>query len=389
VYGDLLSGWIATSLICSALDWRTHVWVTGNSGSGKSTVINNIVSACVGEMALYPLGETTESGIRQRIGSDGRPIIFDEMEGTDERGPAGANRRNAIIQLMRMASTEGKGRILKGSAGHQAVAFTMKSSFLVASIGMSLKEAPDLTRTMVLGLKPLMVDARPEERKDAEEQWVVMNKLSARISSDMPSRLFVRMSSMVPTVLSNVKTFCEAIATRLGNRRLGDQIGTLLAGRFALTTKKVLTMRECLEYIDRYSWEGVAATPAEREDLALLGHLRQHILRVQGRAGHTVERSIGEMVRHVLGFEHDSTVEIEEADGALNRIGIKVDAKGGSVYIARRFAALDRIMATSTNPTDWVSVISRHPKALPSQPTIRFASSAARALVMPADVWME
>lgn len=390
VYGDLLAGWIATSMVCGGLDWRTHVWVTGNSGSGKSTVVNNIVAACVGDVGLYPLGETTESGIRQTVGNDALPVIFDEMEGTDEKGPAGANRRNAIIQLMRMASTEGKGRIMKGSSSHAAVSFTMKSSFLVASIGMSLKETPDLTRTMVLGLKPLLVDSRPEEKQEAEEQWAVMNRLSARIHADMPNRLFVRMTSILPVIRKNAATFCEVIAEEMGNRRLGNQIGTLLAGRFALTTKKVLTPAECREYLSRHDWDGVAATPAEREDIGLLNYLRACVLKVQNEAGTTFERTVGELVRVALRQDFDSRFSPDEAYLSLLRFGIKVENGAKPVvYVARKHAALERVMMGSTNPTDWQSVLGRFPGARPTSPVIRFAGSGARSIVLPAEAWLD
>lgn len=391
IFGDLLAGYIATSMVCGGLHWRTHVWVTGNSGSGKSTVINNIVSACVGDVALYPLGETTESGIRQTIGNDALPVIFDEMEGTDERGPAGANRRNAIIQLMRMASSESRGRIMKGSAAHQAVSFTMRSSFLVASIGMSLKEAPDLTRTMVLGLRPLMIDSSVEERAEAEQQWAVMNKLSARIPIEMPNRLFSRMTAILPVIRKNADMFREAITEKLGNRRLGDQIGTLLAGRFALTSKKLLTLEECHAYLERHEWDGVATQPSEREDVSLLNHLRQYVMRVQNQDGISFERTIGEMVRVAMRHEFDDKIPHPIADAALQRIGIKVDtADTGMVYLAKRFAALDRIMISSTNPTDWQSVISRYPGARASTPSIRFKDGGiSRCICLPAKAWLE
>jgi len=389
VFGDLLAGYIATAMVCGALHWRTHVWVTGNSGSGKSTVINNIVSACVGDMALYPLGETTESGIRQTIGNDARPVIFDEMEGTDERGPAGANRRNAIISLMRMASSEGRGRIMKGSASHQAVSFTMRSSFLVASIGMSLKEAPDLTRTMVLGLKPLMNDARPEERRRAQQQWEVMNRLASRVRTDMPERLFCRMTEVLPVLMKNAQVFREAIAEKMGNRRLGDQVGTLLAGRFALTTRKIFTVEECMEYLNRFDWVGVVATPGEREDIRLVNHIRQHVIKVQARHGNTVERTIGELIHVSKGTAVDDEVDSTKATGALSRMGIKADDAADVIWLSKQSQAIDAIMSKSTNPTDWASVVSRYPKAVKASYRIRFAAGSATAIGLPYSAWVD
>lgn len=389
IFGDLLAGYIATSLVCGGMRWRTHVWVTGNSGSGKSTVINNIVSACVGDVALYPLGETTESGIRQTVGNDALPVIFDEMEGTDERGNRGAARRDAIIQLMRMASSESRGRIMKGSASHSAVSFTMRSSFLVASIGMSLKEAPDLTRTLVLGLKPLSSDASAAEKQAATEQFALLNRLAGRIPHDMPHRLFARLTNLLPVIHRNAEIFREVISDELGNRRLGDQIGSLLAGRCALTSPRVMTEKECRDYVKRVDWVDVIAAPSEREDRALLSHLRQALIRASDIGGHTHERTIGELVMTAFDELHDGHFTAAQAVVCLMRYGIRVDTKEGIVWIAKAVATLNTFMRDSSNPTDWMSVVSRYPGAKSSSQAMRFAGSTSRAVGIPRKAFIE
>lgn len=392
VFGDLLAGYIATSMVCGALRWRTHIWVTGNSGSGKSTVINDIVTPCVGGVALYPLGETTESGIRQSIGKDARPVIFDEMEGTDQsRGNMGDSRRHAIIQLMRMASTEGLGRIMKGTAGHKSIAFTMKSSFLVASIGMALKEAPDLTRTMVLSLKPLSHDAPREERRQASENWLRMNRLTARIPYDMPERLFARMTKMVPVIRANAETFKKVIADRLGSSRLGDQIGTLLAGRCALTSQRVMTMEECDEYLCRFEWNEVIASPSDREDKALLRQMKQATVRLQTNAGMSIESTIGELI--LIGADElpDAKISVENARRTLLRYGLKYDVgkPPRGIWVAKSASSLQSVMKNSTNPSDWYSVVSRWPDSQKVKSPMRFGSWSSVAVLIPMEGWRE
>lgn len=388
VYGDLLAGYIATSVVCGGLDWRTHIWVTGNSGSGKSTVVNNIASACIGDMAIYPLGETTEAGIRQMIGQDARPVIFDEMEGTDQsRSNSGDARRQAIIQLMRMSSTTGRGRIMKGSAGHKATSFTMRSSFLVASIGVNLKEAPDLTRTMVLALKPLSREAAPKDKEEAEWRWSEMNRLSARIPADLPHRLFARQVRLLPTLRKNAEMFREVIAEILGNRRMGDQVGTLLAGRCSLTSDKLMTHAECREYVNRFDWNRIVAAPSEREDKALIRHLRQSMTRVMGNDGRIYDRSIGELVMCCLGAAVDYDVSETKAAGHLMRMGLS-PVRGSGVWVAKGIDELGKVMRTSANATDWWSVISRYPGA-DTKANVRFAGVSSHAILIPEEEWVD
>lgn len=388
VYGDLLAGYIATSVVCGGLDWRTHIWVTGNSGSGKSTVVNNIASACIGDMAIYPLGETTEAGIRQMIGQDARPVIFDEMEGTDQsRSNSGDARRQAIIQLMRMSSTTGKGRIMKGSAGHKATSFTMRSSFLVASIGVNLTEAPDLTRTMVLSLKPLSREAVPADREDAEWRWAEMNRLSARIPADLPHRLFARQVRLLPVLRKNIEMFREVIAEVLGNRRMGDQVGTLLAGRCSLTSDKLMTHAECREYVNRFDWNRIVAAPSEREDKALVRHLRQSMTRVMGNDGRVYDRSIGELIMCCLGGSIDVDISEAKAFGHLMRLGLS-PSRGNGVWVAKGIDELTKLMRTSANATDWWSVISRYPSA-EIKSKVRFAGVTSHAILIPEEEWVD
>jgi hypothetical protein len=48
---------------------------------------------------------------------------------------------------------------------------------------------------------------------------------------------------------------------------------------------------------------------------------------------------------------------------------------------------LDKVMANSTNPTDWTSVIARYPKAVKVSPMIKFAGSTSRAIGLPVEAW--
>jgi len=385
VHGDLLAGYIATSMVCGALHWRTHIWVTGNAGSGKSTVMSVIAAACIGDVGVYPLGPTTEAGIRQFIGSDARPVIFDEMEGMEQQQSDA--RRQAIISLMRMASSTGRGRIMKGSAGHKATSFTMQSSFLVASIGMSLKEAPDLTRTLVLSLRPIPSDATTEQRAEADERFAALNRLAARLPVDIPNRLFARQARLVNVIRKNAETFREVIADILGNRRLGDQVGTLLAGRFSLTSEKILTKKECEDYVNRFQWRDVVATPADREDRQLVNHMKQVVVRVIDNFGKPVDRTVGELVDLAFGNAVDDTMDAGKVAVAITRFGLLVDRMKNGIWLSSRNEELNKLMRSSTNPIDWYSVVARNPMAERSEVPIRFAGASTPAVFLPKGEW--
>jgi putative DNA primase/helicase len=81
--GALMCGWCVIAPVSGALFWRPHAWLTGPSGSGKTTALD-IIMRIVGPSAEKVDGKVTEAAIRQLMGFDARPVIFDEAEGAHE-----------------------------------------------------------------------------------------------------------------------------------------------------------------------------------------------------------------------------------------------------------------------------------------------------------------
>lgn len=389
IYGDLLAGWIATAVVCGGLDWRTHAWVTGNQGSGKSTVVNTVAGACLGDLAIYPLGATTEAGIRQVVQNDAMPVVFDEAEGDDkENRMAAAARRKAVMDLMRQASSEGRGRILKGSANHQARAFTMRSSFLMSSIGVGLKEAADLTRTAVLTIKPLD-SFTYEERKQKEEEFKDFVAMAASIPRDMPQRLLGRQLHNLFTLRHNILVFKETIATVLANRRIGDQLGTLMAGCYSLYSTNRLDMKQCEKYLNTLNLDEFLQVKAEREDKVLLDHIVQTPVRVETNHG-VQDRTIGELLVICFQCDENADVHLKIADDTLCRHGLKVERDHGiptGVWVGQSISSMNKIMQTSVYYEGWANVLLRHPYAKKSVNALRFKGSMSRGIFLPKQEW--
>lgn len=97
--GIALAGWIAIAPICGALPWRPHIWITGGAGTGKTTVMFDIVGRMLKKFSHSFEGNTTEAGIRQMLGSDALPILFDEAEAETERAQG---RMTGIMELARL-----------------------------------------------------------------------------------------------------------------------------------------------------------------------------------------------------------------------------------------------------------------------------------------------
>ena len=387
IYGDLLAGWIATAIVCGGLDWRTHAWIAGNAGSGKSTIIKTIIDACIGGIAIYPQGNTTEAGIRQMLRSDAVPVVFDESE-TDKFAE---QRRQAVLGLMRLASTDGRGTIMKGSASHMAHEFSIRSSFLMSSTGVGLKQAADLTRTAVLTMRPIESYAL-SERAAVEAQFNRILDIHAMMDPNLPQKLLARQVSNLFMLRQNIVTFKNSAAKVLNSPRLGDQIGTLLAGSYSLYNRNAISDKACERYIAKMDLQEFMTVKAEREDLALMHHICGSMVRVDTAHG-MQERALGELMHIVFTGSGEGDVNPKVAEETLSRYGLRperinkgsIPARG--IWVGNAVPALNRLMQTSDYFEGWHGVLSRHPYAEKSNGTLRFGGVVSRALYMPRQEW--
>jgi len=385
IYGDLFAGWLATSTICGALKWRPHGWITGPAGAGKSWVINNIVEVALADLAIYPLGNSSEAGIRQWLERDARPVIYDEAEG---RGRFGAERRQQIIELMRSAAQESRGAQAKGGQSHDVSLFKIRSQFLLASIGVGLREAADIGRCVVFTMsKP---EGYTDEQKAAREaHFVDLSARAAALPSDLAPKLFLRMAAQVNTIRTSAEVLARAIASKVGDRREGDTLGTLLAGAFALHIDKPVTDAQAEAYVERAAESGAfidfVRQAETREDLSIMQHMATQIVRVPLPNGGTTDRAIGELGAVAIGRAQDDRFSSLQADDALRRYGIRASERTG-FFIAHNHPELDNLMRGSDYMAGYMRIIQRHPESVAVEKTMRFHGPKVRATWIPAEM---
>ena len=384
LYGDLLAGWIATAIVCGGMDWRPHLWVTGNHGTGKSTIIDKIVKPCMGKAALYPKGATTEAGIRAALQSDAIPVAFDESE-TEENAK---DRLIQILSLMRQASSEGNGAIFKGSANHVAHEFNIRSAFMLVSIGVNMKQGADLSRIAVLSLRA-QTSFAASERKMLEERWNRLLDINSMLPLDLPQKLIARQTHNLFTLRHNIVVFKQTISNMMNSPRLGDQLGTLLAGSHSLYSTQRLNESQCEKYLARHNLNDFTEVKEEQEDLALLRHLCVQIIRVETTHG-VQDRAVGELLRIVINNMEFEDVTYRNAVNTLARYGMRVESEGKrkiGIWLANKWPPLDRLVQTAQFSQGWVNIIKRHHRARQSESALRFAGSTSRATMIPVEEW--
>ena len=228
--GYLLAGWLFNARIAGALSIHPHVWLTGGSGTGKSTVMDRLVAPALGchKGKIYLQGSSTEAGIRQRMKCSSVPTIFDEFETT---GEGSKERVGNLVELLRNTWSATQGVVVKGSTSGVSVEYSLQFSALVSSIRVNLENDADRSRFSVLELAP---------HDNNLKHWSFVSSCLEKINENFGERLFARSASMVRVVRRSQDIIARALAGKV-NQRYGQQVGTILAGWYALTSDNVIT----------------------------------------------------------------------------------------------------------------------------------------------------
>jgi hypothetical protein len=168
----LCLGWLLTSPLAGCLAWRSHLAITAEAASGKTTLLQALSSLLYSWQPIKLEG-TTEASLRQSLGTDAIPVLLDEQD-TNSLDAKGFDK---ILTLFRLASSEGEVR--RGTVSGKALKFNACFSGLIAGINLPRMKHADTTRFCVIELDP----------NKKSQSWSEMSKsidiLFKRESSDM------------------------------------------------------------------------------------------------------------------------------------------------------------------------------------------------------------
>lgn len=359
----LLAGWIALAPICGMLRWRPHIWVTGAAGSGKSWILSHLIKDCIGDVSVFVQGETTEAGLRQEIGNDALPIVFDEAESES----AGSSARiDGVLAFARAASTGEAGMVAKGGQGGKGHTYSVRTMLAMASILPAVTLKSDVGRFSVL-------EVLPDRTAGATERWAAQLELyNSIVASARGGRFVGRIVKNLPVLIGNIEAASIAAAEVLGDQRAGDQIGALLAGAFMWTTPTALSVADFRGWLRKQDLSSEREASGMKDEDTLLGLLLGAIIKVDGN--HT--RTVFELAEITTKRFRDDRVEYEMAKSTLERYGFRVD--GDALFVSDSHHEVRRILAGTQFARNHARTLLRLNGAVAIK-SMRFAGAMTRA----------
>jgi len=370
--GRLLAGWIVCAMVCGALRWRPHLWITSEAGGGKSWILDNIIRPSLRELVLVVQSKTSEAGIRGELGSDGRPVLFDEAETQND---SDRHRMQQILDLARQASSDDGGAIVKGTREGGSRAYLVRSCFAMASVNLGLSQAADESRFVVLALGA-----------GDPAQFAELKRRHAEAFTDgFAARLFARCLRLLPTIRHNADVLADAIARTGAGRRAGDTLGAVMAGAMSLVNDHQITPAEADALVAEREWVRVAAAEAKPmpEWRRALARLVQHEVRYTNRNGRPEVSTVGDLIGACI--QGDESIAAADAEATLRRHGMRVD-NTGRLRIGNRSEAVAALFQGTPWATGWLATLARTPGAERGVPTRFGPVYQDRALAIPLDV---
>lgn len=367
----LLLGWLFVSRIGGSLPIRPHIWLTGPKYSGKSTIMENLVSLLLPSNHYCQEG-STEAGIRQETQLDSVPVIHDEFEPSPSDKTN--SEKNKILGLFRNSWSATKGKVYKGGADGVASTYNVSYCALLASINVFLHNDADITRFSVLELQ--------EHKGSYEEGLKIKSEIDA-ISSTLGNRITSRAINKRSQLLDAFAMISSVLKT-LERGREAEQVGMLFAGYWMLKNDEPPTFKDAYDLVNELMKKGFDFKKKETDEQQCFNKIvTSHI-------------NVIEMVPSGDSFRDFRCVKtigqvIAEGDpfNNLPRHGIRLEGK--KILVANRNVFLQNTVFRDSNwqSGTWANTLKRINFSSTKNNAIRFSDKISRVTVIEYESWVK
>jgi len=367
----VLLGWIGCAFLAGALRWRPHIWLTGDTSTGKST-LELVIRDLLGSSAMRA-SEPTKMAIAQQLAGAARPVLLDEFE--RDIDPV---KQEQVVQLARLASTEDQAGIIRGSPEGRVRTYIIRGCFYFSGIVPAPLKPQDRTRIHVIDLRSLEGATR-EDVANVTRIGATMPKLGARLRARALEGFW--------RFQANERVFEQAIMNvwHKGGR-IVDQMGTLLAMSEMMLRDDTIALADAEDLLRRF--DEVKDDLLGRADEGEAQNCLQHLMTSAIKGEHAA-KTVGEMIVGVRTSTADgSVISLSGDHKELLRHGMRVlwlgEGNDLALAIAHRHKGLDDLFAdTHWAGGAWNGVLKRVADSFVPKDPVRFAGNLVRCRVLP------
>ena len=332
-------GWSLIAPFGGLLDWRPHIWISGSAQSGKSWIVENLISKLIGSAALYGSGGASGSTVaatRRSLGQDVRPVVYDEME------PKTMDSRRKIAEIVEMArnassNASSESRLVNKNGGVDI--YRIRSPFCFASVVPFFDDRASQSRFIVCNVSGRKMGEKIERTQDLIKRGIL----------DDPGLYRRRIFHQIDDVMANIEKLRSKYFIYFSDRRKADMLAPVFAIIYALDhtgkvdAKWIEESKKCLvNDID-------AVAPRDEDTLF------NEIMEISVRLNPSETKTVSEILT--------AEIDINDNKDELERIGIKkVQGQDGlaKLAIAKHSRHLRRELQNTPYANNYASVLKRH-----------------------------
>jgi hypothetical protein len=154
----LIVGMLGVCVLSGALPVRPGAALTGERGTGKSELLL-FMHAVLGAWSIYST-DSTEAGMRQKLGRDALAYFLDEQESR-------ADNTGFLQTQLYWRASYGGGVIVRGGQNHVGSEFKAISTLIIAAINLPAMDSADRSRVLIVQLRKLAEGAKVKMTDDA------------------------------------------------------------------------------------------------------------------------------------------------------------------------------------------------------------------------------
>lgn len=229
----LLMGQLAAGVLGAALSWRPMAFITGDAGTGKST-LQQYCRDMLGHRIISTV-DATEAALRNLLGQDSLMVSFDEIE-----ADAHNDKAQTVLKLARTSASGDSAH--RSSSDQVARSFTLRGSFLFSAIIPPSMRNQDMQRFAFLRLQTLKSGAKLPILTQAELR-------------DLGAGLVGRITEGWPRWERTLQMFFQSLQQRGHEHRGAMQFGTMLAAAHILLHDEDPTDDDVAQWTDKLKRE--------------------------------------------------------------------------------------------------------------------------------------